>query len=367
MKKNIIKFLKKQWLLVWVIVVSASLLTFAVYAEYSESSVSMKRVVVSKSNGGPMFSSNVLVKKPSDDNIAYKPKYVSKLSDSTKKYVIGVYLWNYDQKDFSNVYYDDITYSVSIRLCNTGGTSITLDSGKSVEVYDSTGSPETLLGTLDSTTNSISTFTRTLTRGTGSVKSNEHYYVLKYSSNWDLTDDINNCVEIIATPTDTDPNKYNDINPLAARIGLQESHGDQPNAWDYYINEEKLDSTKKPNDYDGYNLILSGSGAFTITIECDPTKIKINKDFYDPNSPNSLNRFISGEVTFTAGTNGTWDKLVIKADSNDSARNYRNRYSIQLYRVDPEGANWASITDWSFIGTTNSGFVKVTIAKTVSE
>ena len=100
---------------------------------------------------------------------------------------------------------------------------------------------------------------------------------------------------------------------------------------------------------------MTGTGGETIEIEWDPTKVALNKDFFESNGAFP---FVSGEVVYTQGGGATtgWDKLVVNADSYSSTKEYRNRYDIQLYKINGEISS-----SWNFINSTVSSGVCIKI------
>ena len=352
MKKRISDFFKKQWLLVWMIAVSLALCSIIVYAEYPGTNNFVKRVVLFDDTNDVMFSSNLLTL-IENDRISYQPYYVKQLTDSdvATTYDVDVFVWNYDIDGSGDYYKKAIDYNLYIAVVdNQGNTVSSMDSGKYIQIVKNDSS--TALATFN---NSSSSFTysssqvETLSTGARS----QIKYTIKFSKSWNLKKDANKRVLIKATPTSDFP----DLKPLAAAIGLKEEQGSTSTGWKYYINEQRLDSSKLPSTYDAYNLVLTGTGSETIEIEWDPTKVALNKDFFESDGAFP---FVSGEVVYTQGGGATtgWNKLVINADSYSSTREYRNRYDIQLYKVNGEiSSSWNFISD-----TVSSGiYIKINI------
>lgn len=349
MKKKIFKFIKKQWLLVWTLIVSTALLAVVAFAEYPGTNNYMKRVVVYDESSEMMFSSNLLTL-VENDKVSYQPYYVGKIGNSNPApgYDVEVFVWNYDVNGTGDYYKKDINYGLEIKIVDSHGDTITsLDSNNEIWIIDEDGTSIVSFNSLSSAFEYTATENETISTGARSQKK----YTIRFSRNWDLMNDANIRVQIKATPT----SEFTDLKPLAAAIGLKEERSADSAGWEYYINEQRVNTAAAPSAYDGYNLVLTGTGSSTITIEWDPTKVAINKDFYETNGAFS---FASGEVVFTqgGGTNN-WNKLVIYADSYSTAKELRNRYDLQLYKVNGELSS-----AWDFVGTSQTGNVCVTIA-----
>lgn len=350
MKKRIIEFFKKQWLLVWIVSVLLALGSIIAYAEYPGTNNFVKRVVLFDDTNDLMFSSNLLTL-IENDRISYQPYYVKQLTDSdvATTYDVDVFVWNYDIDGSGDYYKKAINYNLYIAVVdNQGNTISSMDSGKYIQIVKNDSS--TAVATFNSSSSSYtysSEQVETLSTGARS----QIKYTIKFSKSWNLKNDANKRVLIRATPTSDFP----DLKPIAASIGLKEEQGSTSTGWKYYINEQRLDSSKLPSAYDAYNLVLTGTGGETIEIEWDPTKVALNKDFFESNGAFP---FVSGEVVYTQGGGATtgWDKLVVNADSYSSTKEYRNRYDIQLYKINGEISS-----SWNFINSTVSSGVCIKI------
>ncbi|SDB41254.1 hypothetical protein SAMN02910317_02068 [Ruminococcaceae bacterium FB2012] len=352
MKNRIIKFIKRQWLLVWIVSVSLALCSIIAYAEYPGTNNYIKRVTLFDDSSDSMFSSNLLTL-IDNNKISYQPYYVGQLDENAvaTTYDVDVFVWNYDIDGSGDYYKRTIEYDLDISVVdNQGNTISSLEAGKYIQVVKNDSS--SALVTFNSSSSSYEySSSQVETLATNARSQNK--YTIKFSKTWNLKNDANKRVMIKATPTSDFP----DLKPLAAAIGLKEEQGSSSTGWKYYINEQRLNSSALPSAYDAYNLVLTGTGSETIQIEWDPTKIALNKDFYEPNGAFP---FVSGEVAYTqgGGTTTGWDKLVINADSYSSTKEYRNRYDIQLYKVNGEiSSSWNFISD-----TVSSGiYLKINI------
>ena len=178
----------------------------------------------------------------------------------------------------------------------------------------------------------------------------DNIYQVSFSNppdGWDLDDDIDICVQIKAIPTLKDDNSpYTDIPTIGRILGLRKSRITGSNGWKANISEKT--ETNSPSPFDAYNLVLSGSGAATITISWDITKIDVNPFFYD--SSNNVYHFDftsnPAEIVDQGVTNGI-HTIKINADTGKQSQNYRNIYKLQLYKLDGDPSSWAQLLgDW---------------------
>ena len=343
MKEKIIKFIKKQWLHMWIIIAIIILFAMGVMAAYTSANSTMKRVVVSTSSQGKLFSSNVLV----EDGInTYIPRYFPELIDKTQIYPVDIYLWNYSLNNPSRWYSDDINYTITFTLTDSTGTALTAaDIGsRTVIIEDKDGNP---LETLNGTTPMLSYTKSGESLSYSASISAQEKYTMKYSGNWNLDNDTGICVKVdVQLDKGGDDSKYQDLTPLGGIIGLKKSTNTESTGWQAYISEQVDDKTV--TDCDAYNMVVSGSGAATITIKWDTRYLGCNKNFYD----DSIYRFgtyedSTKEVTYTApGAGSNIATLVIKADTASTVTSNRNYYEIQFYKTGAsEPANWNFITN----------------------
>ena len=94
MINRILKFIKKQFLLVWILFVAVTLMSISTYAIYESKFSTMNRVVVASSTEGLMFSSNIL--EAEEDTVyraIYRPELPSE-SKATGSYDVELFLYN---------------------------------------------------------------------------------------------------------------------------------------------------------------------------------------------------------------------------------------------------------------------------------
>ncbi len=334
MKDKFMIFIKKYWLPLWIVIAAVSSCALFVAAEYVASTNSMKRVVVSTSDQGKMFSSNILVE---NGNASYVSKYFSQHEEddqthTTAPYDVDVYLWNYSLSNLSKWYPTDIDYKVTFALTNLSGTPLTAETVGTRTVQVTKGG--STLGTLTGSTLSFTTSMQTLEHN--SAHSAEDHYILKFSGDWDLDNDTEICVQMVADPYNGGDNtKYKDLTSLGAVIGLRKNSIAETSGWQAYLAEASDELSV--DSCDGYNLTVTGSGKAKITIKWDPSKLACNRNFYN----NTIYSFGTGEVEYTNGT----AQIIINADTGSSTNDYRNRYDLQFYKEGSEPSDWSFFND----------------------
>lgn len=386
MKDRIIDLLKNQWFRVWAIFITLSLIPLTVTAEYKDQSNVMKRVVAASESQKMRFSSNKLVQSSSDSDPAYIIEYKSSsdlVSPSGENqpsyYAVHVFLWNYSLQNPTRYMDSDIDYDVSFYFADRQGARITdasvIGASRSVQIIDKSVSNNDI--TLDSShlNDTTVTFTNrhTLTQNVSSSNEFELRFV-----GWDLAADADICVAMVAKPVD---GSSAELKTLSGAIGLAQQSEAGASGWRAYLNEHPdTTSLSTVSSYDGFNLVLTGSGKADITISWDPSKLDLNKNVYDPLNHSSVTGNVFGYTGYTPpatadgsdedieitveADDGNWKTIVIHADN----KKFRSRYNIQLYKQ-PNTA----YSNWSFFAnnvsdTTSAlylnAYIRVNIAQT---
>lgn len=339
MKNKIFTFVKKQWLLIWLLLTSLSFVTIVVKAESVVLLSPMKRVLVTKDGHGLLFSSNLL-DIVEEGEIEYQPAYKS----GNGPYVVDLLLWNYDIKDEGSRYPEDINYELRTVLTDASGTPLTATDVGTKTVIIAPKSPSGVSITLSSENLSDKLESQNLIHSANG--STENSYTLTFPSGWDLEEDADICVQLTAVPTTkTLGGGYTDLATLGKIVGLRKSRATGSNGWDAVVNEKN--NSNSPTSFDAYNLVVSGSGRATITISWDISKLEVNKNFYDDG--NNVFGYTVGEnaEVVDSGEEDGWYTVTINADTGIAARNNRNRYSLQLYKLG-ELDDDTYPADWNF-------------------
>lgn len=372
MKKDVLTSIKNRWLRVWIAFMTLSLFSFSVSAEYQPQSNIMKRVVVSTSEPIYKFSSDVL----SGGSVkTYVPQYKDVLGENAvpNYYEVPVHIRNYSTKASASWYDEKIDYYVSFIFTDIKGNELTsLPSGdtRAVEIYKVINNVPTKIATLSAGNLKALNISEEL--ASDSAHNSQDTYYLRFSSDWNLAKDENICVQMKAEPIRTS-GKYNDLRNLGAVIGLKQSNGDTDSGWHAFLDEENAVSESNPASvFDGYNLIITGSGKATITITWDTSCFELNKYFHD----HSIYKFASVEATTDPETGeeispafneitktdvGDISTITINADSGSELTNHRTRYNIQVYNTGKD--TYDTFNFFAVYGDANydSAKIKVTI------
>ena len=364
MGKNIIKIMKKQWLAKLLFVVVLSFTTIVTYAEYTSQNSYMGRVVVSKDGSGMLFSSNLLKTLTEVEGImksSYQPVY--KAPKATGTYDVDVLLWNYNELDETTRYDRNINYRIDAVLTDSSGNALSADNLNSQTITIVSNQTDATTIVLSKTNLSGTISPQTLVHSDNS--STENSYTVKFSSGWDLENDMDICVELRAVPTEDDShNAYSNLSTLGRVIGIRKSRSTGTNGWKASLNEKT--DTNSPTSFDAYNLVFTGSGSATITVSWDVSKIAVNKNFYAQS--NNVFGFVTGEdgEVVDGGTTSGWHTITINADTGSENQNNRNRYSLQLYKLGamddetyPQGWSFYSLNE--SVADSPNAWIRVTI------
>jgi len=284
-----------------------------------------------------------------------------------------VFLWNYSLKDIYSKYDKPIEYTLSFKLVDSKGEPLTIADLQAAEPENPTANDVRTITVTDQSNNSatfskncldsaaltgdaLNILSQTLALNANDISTNSLQLV--FSGNWDLVNDTNICLQIIADVNQTD---YPDLTDLGAVIGLKKVNDSDISGWYAYLSEHRDNTeTREATSFDGFNLVLEGSGKARITVEIDTAKYGINKNFYgtvtvtDTTVTNGVttttNRTVHfDEVTYNSGT-GTLTIIAdsnADRDSNEESEEYRNRYNIQLYKKGTDDADTAT-SNWNF-------------------
>ncbi len=319
--RKVLNYLKKQWITVWLVVVTALLAIGVIYAAYL-GNTEVKRVVSTASISNIFFSSNML--DASTDGVVK----IMKSSDTTKDYQCLVSIFNYDEMMPTNFAKEDISYNLTAELVQideygnfntvTSVVKTTDDSANKVFTIQKVKDNNTSVSdsTYDLNADSFSKVYTGETLTGGAAHANT--YRLTIDKEEVEKDSPNFYIHIVATPT-TD-NVSGTVLTQSGYVSV--AKGTVYNSgWSGALSER---STTK--NYDAYNMIVSGSGTGTIDIKWDNTKFEINEVFlekyaYDSTTGTGID---SGGIT----TSGSTSKITLHVDSV-----VLNRYEIQFYKI----------------------------------
>ena len=329
MTEKAIKFIRRQWIVIWLVAAIVALTSMLASAIYVGSFNSMKRVMVSTSGIGKMFSSDWL-----EENTLYRTRHFQNPLTPEQiaggaTYDVPVHVYNYDRKNPGKHYGKDIKYTIKACFVTATGVDITDSTIIGARTITIQCGNETF--SLNQSNLSGQSTLQTLVSNSDEKTASSNLYTVKFSGNWDLENDTNICVKVIAELDTTGTEKYKDLANLSGVIGIGKTGTTTSTGW-----TGELKETGTAGTYDAFNFTVSGTGAATIIFEWDPSKVEVNKYFYLKN----IVAFDENEVVYTAGTGDAWSRMVINANSNtergrteSSAGVYRNRYDFQIYKV----------------------------------
>ena len=351
--KRISSFLKKHWITVWLLIAVLGAISFVAYAEYMEDSNRAKRVVANTTGAGDLFSSDYLA-------VGTVSEHEVEFSEPEGDYCeLPVRIWNYDPSN-PTLFYDDkdITYTLVAQLVkkNAAGTGYdvitaadALDNLSMSIKKDETDSAFTPFSSTSSDAETVSVGSgegaynytvkvdydstngyRITYTGVKLLKSgrDENKYLIRFPKSTRTSSD-KIYVKLTASPTPSLSN-YKGIKNLAGILSITESKEKLSQGWSYGFNDSEGNT-----DYDGFNYVISGNGAATITLKWRDDKFEINPYFLSDNTAT-----IPGSVSSSTEGDVTWKSITINANSDT-----KNRYDIQFYMKDAENDNyaWASV------------------------
>lgn len=329
------KFLKANWILVWIAVVVLAFTSIS-FAEYLANKNRVRRVAANVADEGQQFSSNYM----SVSEVELR-KVSFNTGDENHFCVIPVSIWNHSETNPQKAYQGDISYTWTMQLVDKDGHMIT-NTHEAVSEYLVGYSTDGITfnqfnSTYDSTNgyyaDGSATFTKEASEDVYSVQ--EHTLYIRFPESV-LTTDPGIYVKVTATPTDS-----RNFTGISAILGAQKAGDIIQRGWSGNFSDDEQYS-----DYDAFNYVISGSGEADITLSWCVDYLEMNqisKDEYGWNSSiTTFYRDSSGNVVDSLPVGGTtWKKLEFTADSNEVDGSGKiiglSRYDIQFYMTgDPE-------------------------------
>ena len=281
MRKQILKWIKRYGITVWLLVAILALAVTVSYAAYVNREINKFVLATGKGNQA-FFSSNCLYLVDAKET-QYRNRRISPTQAQQQKMLtFPVIICNYVYGNDQLVNLDDITYSFAVKLNPNGGSELPSDVGDIYVTVNGTSHHLNADGEL-----TISS--QKLPGGTA----NSHTYEVFIPE--ELKDKV--LFEITATPNDASLSATNN-QKLAAMITVADktvTHG-----WSGRFLD---DSGYNPSGYSGYNYEISGTGEGTITLSWDPS-LEISQWFLIDNGlTQSTNSDGYYEVRFDVGGN----------------------------------------------------------------
>ena len=290
------------------------------FAEYTKSTRA-KRVVATYFTGGVLFSSNYLVVNSNPTVNVYKRFVYTNSADVPAAGTITV--CNYAQGNPGSTYETDIVYRLTasiVKVTEPGGV-LTKTAATAAEI----GSKTVTVSLNDGSAVTLSSSNVSNDFGTSTLswlKASTDICSVTFSA--DFTDNSDGlCLYLCAAPEPPAGRNYANIYTIDAVFSPTVSIQEARNTWKGEFND---DMSKTPDHYDGFNYVISGTGAGTCTLKWRSDKLSISQIFL-------LN------TTGTSGTETsdgvTWNTFEFSVDSD-----IINRYDLQFYYQ--EGVSFAS-------------------------
>ena len=353
--KKVFHTVIKNWITVWLVLVSMCMVYFVVFAEYIEDSKRAKRVIANTTGVGDLFSS---------DHLAVGGTvHLVPFGDTDETYYdLPVRIWNYDSAN-PTMYYDkkDITYTlvaqlmkkdvnddyvviteedvldeISVSIKKEGSDdsytafTATPEADQTITVDTGTSEYDYTIHQSYNNTNGYG-ITYTGLRLLKESRDENKFYIRFPKSMAAAADKI--YVKLTATPTPS-PAAYDSVKELEGILSITEGRTELSQGWSCTFNDSEGNE-----DYDGFNYMISGNGAATITFKWRDDKLEINPFFLSDNMAT-----IPDPVTQETIGGNTWNKIIIHADSET-----KSRYDIQLYMKDGDNDNYSWVNVKSYV------------------
>lgn len=326
--KNIYNKTTKYPVTVWMVVSMLILSTvYMAFAAYNGTAI-VKRVVSTQASSSSSFSSNYM--EVFSENIAVK----NLRTTLDGNFICSVTVCNYDQLDPTSPARAPINYSFTAEL---------------VKQNESTGAYERVT-TVQKENNVAKTFyvqkimddNQAITSDSQHSLNSEGTFYYTYSSESleggnTLRDTYNICfdaaevaqdvptlfIRVSAIPTEESRTlNGSGVSNLASVISISQGRTVET-GWHGSLQETST------TDYDGYNLIIEGSGAGTIDILWDSSKFTMNPVFVSQYG--GTGGKLTGELPVTEPGKTGWTKRTLTVDSATGD----NRYVVQFYKAVP--------------------------------
>ena len=319
--KNIYKKLIKYPVTIWMIV---SIVVFTgVYVAYSayNGTADVKRVVSTQSTSKSVFSSNYLEIFSSND-----PSIKNLRTTTEDNFTVSITVCNYDQLDPTSPARALIEYDLVADLVTFNSNTNQYETVSAVQMNGDNAKTFYIQKTMEDNNPIDNDDQHDLNAGgfsytyhsetlTGGVSYKDTFDICFDSA--EVAKDVPDLfIRVIATPTTASIQANSGISTLQSIVSISRGRSIET-GW-----HGSLQETNTNQDYDGYNLIIEGSGVGTIDILWDNLKFALNPVFV------SLNSTILTPETAVAGRDG-WMKITLNVNSITC-----NRYVAQFYKRD---------------------------------
>lgn len=313
------QFLKRQWIMIWLISAIVGLTSIVVYGVYTEGVFKMKRVVAPASEMGGLFTSNHLILGGGSKSVYYR-------EDAVSPYTFPLEIRNFNPNDPNTKYPGEIKYSLRASLAHMSLAEYK-DDDPSLITNDSDWVQKGMSITVSLGDKIITLSGNKLSDELGTAEDEKFSLTNEHDrDNWTVS--FNNiplgtdyCVLITAIPLNQD---LSEISQVLAINAVPEVYTE---GWSCSIAD---DMSKTVDCYDAFNYTISGTGRKTLKFSYDADKLEINPTFYEYITEASSGIY-SGSTTLADRSN--WKTITIEADPDTTLV---NRYDFQMYKkVEP--------------------------------
>ena len=319
-----IRLLKRQWILIWMIVAMAGLTATVVYAVYTEGNFKIKRVIAPAAEIGGLFTSNYLTISGGAKSVYYQ-------EDATTLTPFTVEIRNFNPNDPDTKYPGTINYSIIASLAHINGDEYTNDDPSQITA-DSDWIKKNMAVTLSLGDKNISLSGNTLSGNLGITNVEDKFSLTGTHSSDSWTVTLSNfslntdyCLKITAIPDNQDLESISQVLVVNAIPKIYTE------GWSCALADTI--SEKNVSNYDAFNYTITGTGNKTLKFSYDSSKLEINPTFCS-----YITEATSGGYSGSSEETRTgWKTVTIIADPDSTLV---NRYDLQLYKVNgyqPEG------------------------------
>ena len=306
---------------------------FAVYAEYIKSSRA-KRVLATRGDEGTLFSSNYLVSNSNTTANIYKRVIYTNVENAP---VSGdVTICNYPQGNPTNTHETDIPYVLTAKMVILSETNGSYGKTDATAAQVGAHTVTVTLNGGETTTLSASNLSHAFAAATLDHRISQTD-ICSVTFDADFINAGALCLYLCAEPATGAPS---DVYAIDAVFSVSLSNAEARNLWEGYFNENNMTGTPAQPDFDGFNYVVTGTGAGTCVLTWDNTKLQISQIFLN-------------EYSLTPTVSGSASSVTFAVDSD-----VISRYDLQFYYADgADGfASWSELTG----GAGASGCVTLT-------
>ncbi len=251
---------------------------------------SKKLVVAKYGDTGMRFSSNYLRTGNIETSYIFvdAPASVGDAVDVSG----SVRISNFPQENQTVFYEVAINYTLDIRLVYESGgiyAPVTADNAASVvgeryiEIVIDNGDPVTM-GYLSGSYNYQHTVSRSLPgRQSSTTNISVTFDRTQIASLLDPPEGYKRLyLQITATPTASSHGSYSDLSAISGRVGVALISSETLVSWEGFFSDEpnaRTGAGAVTDDYDGYNYVIDGYGAATLTLKWKPEYLNLNEIF----------------------------------------------------------------------------------------